>query len=1063
MDPDARPRDPREDRDARDRDSNRAKSDRNSIGRELALSTKDVSPPPLAPSAPAFGSIPSRNPSVADIQSLTGKAPPTGPRALTEERPVSAGIQAGGAERLPPSGPSKPLLPDGSPQIPIGPRAQQVKQQRPSSKQWINPNIVGRKMPDSPKTSRSQSFASQQPRPFGHRPVSAGSDRPGEYDRRPRSSDAKADGHLDSADGQLRSLHLSEPGEIKSERETQSARTSIDRDLSGSSRGLLFRGYGADRGGPSGPTALPDHGISPTLQKANVAQVQTSEQSDVGKATGALGEAQQSRRRLRVAALDVSVPSRQPVLPLDGGSESDDEDFGDFFDSEIAKQQAELKRLEDGDDSLPTESYTRAGLVALVLGLRVMNWTVSLARVLEPIPEDAEIPWNIPEDAPTEAKDTMDLNTEDAEGEVVTPPPAAPDSATVGKGDMRQPKVEDVDMDAPHQPIPTVERDDGRVEDGDVTMHDAAGGDHPRGDNGPQNVAHNGIHGDSTSLLFPPGTGHASRRTTPSQLEEEDDDATEDEELDPAMVEAVRNFIKTPSPDELPDFSCSPWFQDRRVLRSGSPSAGLTAYILGELKSEALKKEGEQEKVRIHYSLDYRDYLHFTLSSDLVAVKSREKFSGGPPPPVVAGPTITGAEKAEGRGSGRRFATERDLERVLQASMREEDERRQREERAQKEKYRSEKEASIPNMYWSPEDRNRDLFIDKAGSLPPEKLVAGWQVLAPIVNFTEEEADIFEKAYLECPKQWGKIAEKLEHRDFQACIQYYYDKKKDLNLKEKLKRQPKKKKKGTRKQRSSALVSELGNGENEVDETAENGENGERRRPRRAAAPTFNCEEARNADSDGPAPAGTPGRRAAAAKADGGAEKAEAKKGRKRVTKDKEPKQPKLAQALAPTPAVASKPNRSRSNSRAQGPEWQSPQAQADVARLPTQFEVPPVGIAPPPAGPAQGSIMSPERPVATALAAPVALAETMAPPSLRPEPLPPQAALASFDISQGPGGERTRTSQQASSYWSVSEGNDFPALLRSFGTDWHLIAAHMQTKTAVMVCSETRKAADIC
>lgn len=44
------------------------------------------------------------------------------------------------------------------------------------------------------------------------------------------------------------------------------------------------------------------------------------------------------------------------------------------------------------------------------------------------------------------------------------------------------------------------------------------------------------------------------------------------------------------------------------------------------------------------------------------------------------------------------------------------------------------------------------------------------------------------------------------------------------------------------------------------------------------------------------------------------------------------------------------------------------------------------------------------------------------------------------------------RIPQQASSYWSVSEINDFPLLLRSFGSDWQKIAAHMQTKTPVMV-----------
>jgi len=50
---------------------------------------------------------------------------------------------------------------------------------------------------------------------------------------------------------------------------------------------------------------------------------------------------------------------------------------------------------------------------------------------------------------------------------------------------------------------------------------------------------------------------------------------------------------------------------------------------------------------------------------------------------------------------------------------------------------------------------------------------------------------------------------------------------------------------------------------------------------------------------------------------------------------------------------------------------------------------------------------------------------------------------------------EGVRAPQPPYAYWSVSECDDFPALLRSFGTDWPSIAIHMQTKTAMMVgCS---------
>lgn len=44
------------------------------------------------------------------------------------------------------------------------------------------------------------------------------------------------------------------------------------------------------------------------------------------------------------------------------------------------------------------------------------------------------------------------------------------------------------------------------------------------------------------------------------------------------------------------------------------------------------------------------------------------------------------------------------------------------------------------------------------------------------------------------------------------------------------------------------------------------------------------------------------------------------------------------------------------------------------------------------------------------------------------------------------------RNVQQTSGYWSVPEQNNFPTLLKHFGTDWHRIAKHMTTKTHIMV-----------
>jgi hypothetical protein len=56
--------------------------------------------------------------------------------------------------------------------------------------------------------------------------------------------------------------------------------------------------------------------------------------------------------------------------------------------------------------------------------------------------------------------------------------------------------------------------------------------------------------------------------------------------------------------------------------------------------------------------------------------------------------------------------------------------------------------------------------------------------------------------------------------------------------------------------------------------------------------------------------------------------------------------------------------------------------------------------------------------------------------------PVPP----APFDS------QNQRNIIQSSSYWSIPEQTDFPALLRHFGTDWHGIAKFMTSKTYIMV-----------
>lgn len=900
-----------------------------------------------------------------------------------------------------------------------------------------------------------------------------------------------------------------------------------------------------------------------------------------------------------IAALMVSVRRGSPASTApDRTSDSDEEDMNDYFDVEIEKHEAQLKKYRTQAEAIPKEGIARAALMESFLVKDLLEANIGLLNVVGSLPDDTlaawrkadqdskkikeePVPTSLSTAAPTavaatpaiksvsdpaatlpppktlalgsdSSADKMDVDgvpppasTPTAAKPLLSSPTSTTDRAKTPVKTEKKPATDAVTTSTSVIPVPVVPT---QVPAGFSTA--AAAYALPTS-NGAQPQP-------KPSVDSPPGLDQArgSRPSSPSQPEE-DEDATDVDEVDLSYPDVARFFMKTPPPEDLPDYSCPPWYENRAALDEDYTAPGVEDFILNHMRQLDLVQTEQQQNQRNQYRDNYVKYLQFTESDDLVAVKSRDKYMGihgMAEIPVPATPPAEPARPEGGRGTGRRFATERDLERVLQASMREEDERKERELRAQNERYPSIKEATIPDMYWTDEERMQTLFIDRSGFLPPEKMVTSWQVLPPLINFTPEEATLFEKAYLEFPKQWGRIAEMIPTRDFHACIQYYYTVKKELNLKEKLKRQPKRRKKGTRgKQRSSALVSELGNPDENEDSTAnETGENGERRRPRRAAAPTWGFEtaSASAADSDSATPAGTPGRRRLAAD---GTEKPDGRRNRRRAPKDKEkdkdkdgkdakdakdgrdPKEPKeglkdikegkelkeakqskTPQILAPTPpgtaTVSGKSGRSRSNSRVQGSPRppsdpsQQPPSQLQQSLMPPKLQQqhrkdgPPPIVTPIPAPnappaprmshyydgppPAPHNDMHPPplaatQPATAPLGAPdsktigdvgsgrlgygamvekaftptTQIGDMLAPPSLRPEQPPPplQIGITNFDANVA-NPERFRATQQTSSYWSVSECNDFPSLLRSFGTDWYAIAQHMQSKTPVMV-----------
>ena len=718
--------------------------------------------------------------------------------------------------------------------------------------------------------------------------------------------------------------------------------------------------------------------------------------------------------------------------------------MADYFDMEIQKTQAELSKLPK--PSLPRDVVARFAAMSHGSMAQVLNEPEGLTAMLGPVPDDVDlgsdkiseqVPGSQPVDSETADGGMISAEARDDDARMDEPEPAVTSES--------QTKTEEMDIDAPRLLMPS-------APDSSSTAVDVA---HDAKRVSPDIVAR-AVEDDTVAnagmrqpVLPEAGKGGSKPPSTPSQVPDEEDDETESEDEAYMNLETVRQFMATPPLESLPDYSCQDWTKDKEFLASLESDPVIDNFVTEHLDKIHIQETEEQSRSRKSYADNYVNYLDFTMSNDPVATKSREKFSVAAPIVEATG-TVTPEPKPEGRGTGRRFATERDLERVLQASMREDEERKEREQRAQKEKYRSEKEAVIPDMYWDAEQRAKAQYTDRSGYTPQDKLVAAWRVLPPVNNFTEAESELFEKRYLELPKQWGKVAEVIPNRDFGTCIQYYYLMKKDLNLKEKLKKQPKRRKKGGRgKQRSSALVSELGNGEQEGEETQDTGDNGERRRPRRAAAPTWGFEQPAT-DSENATPAGTPGRRSAAASARGEqGEKVDGRKGRRRNAKDKEAKATKANQTLAAAPTPPAGRGRSRSGSRVPpNVEFQVPMP-SDPSRMPAVFEQPathsgihnafPVQQQPPPGV---------ERPKTLASSS---ITDVMAAPSLRPEPPPPpQPSVTTFNMSQSQTERKAPT--QASSYWSVSEANDFPHLLRAFGSDWTSIAAHMGSKTAVMV-----------
>lgn len=471
------------------------------------------------------------------------------------------------------------------------------------------------------------------------------------------------------------------------------------------------------------------------------------------------------------------------------------------------------------------------------------------------------------------------------------------------------------------------------------------------------------------------------------------------------LKQAPVNPIPTPPIEDLP------------YLKMGTPERVVFEDSDDEIQHEAVAILLQQEFERNAW--DWRSDLEdmrgefrrkYPIWKQEVAQLEHERRELQPSPAPAspapsAAPSVTPSLTHE-RTRGARNTTEADLQAAIlmsQQSLREEEERRERE-AASSSLPNYDTEAVVPPML-KPADVELSEFKDTNRRVPDELAIDVFAYVPPEDDFTEEEQELFIKAYCQTPKKWGKIAESIPGRTYQDCIVHYYLTKNQARYKDRWRRSQPRKKRGrtANKPRSNALLVYGDEGEVAPVPVTDSG------RPRRAAAPTFG-DVPSEADSSTPVPQS---KKLTSGVKDGSAEPGATKPARGRKA------------------GIATKTRRTKA------------QIQADQQALLLS-----------------GAEASSDKPV-------VGVKGEKARPLLRPEtisarndgsavePIPgPNDAPLQYPVSDMSVAAQLANpvASQVTSYWSVPEQHKFPELLAYYGRDFAAIADFMKTKSVTMV-----------
>ncbi|KAJ6185281.1 hypothetical protein N7519_006582 [Penicillium mononematosum] len=411
---------------------------------------------------------------------------------------------------------------------------------------------------------------------------------------------------------------------------------------------------------------------------------------------------------------------------------------------------------------------------------------------------------------------------------------------------------------------------------------------------------------------------------------------------------------------------------------------------------------------------------------ELDRMKEKKSVTPGPASPPVSTVATTPAPMPEGR-EGRRYKGNSELDflnalKASEISAQEELERR----RIKMATARPDlgREAVIPNML-EPREVKARIYKDVNNTIECNRALDVFGFVPPPNDFTPEEHVIFTDAFMAHPKRWGKIAEYLPGRNFQQCIVHYYLTKEEIKYKAKLNKRWSKRGKGTRKgprPKSNALIADLGVvkpdfvGEDEPPAVTDTG------RPRRAAAPTFG--DSTEAES---APVGRRGQ----------------------LGKDGEPVERSSTRR-------GGRGGGTRGGRRVKTTTQPDSKAQATVP----QENLPPI-VPPAPLHPGSEMELVSDHVLEGYEARERERSEKESVPPIprgrvgRGRPKEGVYVFESTEVEQPLATKQLETgygSLQPTSYWSVPEQRDFPALLGHFGRDFEGISAWMKTKTTVMV-----------